>query len=222
MLEKLRKVNPEHTIFTLEDEAFNRYGRLVEGYDFSELEDFMLNQAEMPIEGNVYYPSIGVMEKSKICADIQNSIYGGMDIQIGYCNGKNSTFNGVEYHKSSEINVAFTDCMMFLGSTTDIKNNTFSVEDAEVFFIKKGQAFEMYQTTLHLSPCKVTDDGFRVIIILPQGTNTLLETKKETADPESQLLLMKNKWVIAHPERKPLIDKGAYAGIIGNNIALKY
>ena len=59
-------------------------------------------------------------------------------------------------------------------------------------------------------------------MILPRGTNTPLEKKPETADPESRLLLQTNKWVIAHPEREPLIRQGAFPGLLGENKQLYY
>ncbi|MBQ7739965.1 MAG: DUF4867 family protein, partial [Eubacterium sp.] len=34
--------------------------------------------------------------------------------------------------------------------------------------------------------------------------------------------LQKNKWVIAHKDREPLIKQGAYAGLIGENKELKF
>ena len=84
----------------------------------------------------------------------------------------------------------------------------------------------MYSTTLHLSPCRVNDEGFKDIVVLPKGTNTLLSDEekkwKASGDEEAQLLLMHNKWVIAHPERKPLIDQGAYPGVTGINKELRY
>ena len=84
---------------------------------------------------------------------VKNGLYGGMDIEIGYCNGRNTTYNGFEYHKGSEINVAVTNFMLVLGHVWEIKDNTYRVEDARVFFVPRGTAIEMYQTTLHLSPC---------------------------------------------------------------------
>ena len=77
----------------------------------------------------------------------------------------------------------------------------------------------MYQTTLHLSPCRVTDEGFRDVVVLPRGTNTPLEHKGEAAEAEAGLLLQKNKWVIAHPDSGMAKD-GAYAGITGENLKL--
>ena len=146
-----------------------------------------------------------------------------MPIQIGYCNGRNSTYNGFEYHKGSEINVAVTDFMLVLGHTWLIaKDGTYKVEDATVFFVPKGTAIEMFQTTLHLSPCKVTDEGFKGVVVLPKGTNTPLDKKPEDKTGENKLLLQRNKWVIAHPEREPLIKQGAFPGLIGENKELKY
>ena len=135
--------------------------------------------------------------------------------------GRNTTYNGFEYHKSPEINVAVTDFMLVLGASYEIENNTYKTEQAKVFFVPKGTAVEMYGTTLHLSPCRVCDSGFKDVVILPKGTNTPLENKIIT-DEESKLLLQKNKWVIAHPEREPLIKQGAVAGLIGENKELKY
>ncbi|MBQ8469673.1 MAG: DUF4867 family protein, partial [Clostridia bacterium] len=45
---------------------------------------------------------------------------------------------------------------------------------------------------------------------------------REGKDPENVLLLQKNKWVLAHPEREPLIKQGAYPGFLGPNRELKY
>ena len=91
-----------------------------------------------------------------------------------------------------------------------------------MFFVEKGTAVEMYQTTLHLSPCRTSDEGFKDIVILPRGTNTPFKRRPEPADQEGKLLLQRNKWVIAHPEREPLIRQGAYPGLLGENKELKY
>lgn len=221
MLERLNQKN-KMPIRSVKDQEFAAYGRVVTGYDFSPLEAYMEMQTEIPEAGNIYIPSVPEMEQLPVIAQVQTLFYGGMDIQVGYCNGKNTTYNGFEYHKGSEINIAVTDFMLVLGHTWEIRDNTYRVEDARVFFVEKGTAVEMYQTTLHLSPCRVTDEGFRDIVILPRGTNTPLEAKPEPVDQEGKLLLQRNKWVIAHPNREPLIRQGAVPGLIGENIELKY
>ena len=216
LLERLNQRN-DVPIFSVTAPQFRTFGRVLEGYDFSELTEFMLQNTCVPSEGNVYVASVPQMEEMSIKKVLEQVVYGGMPIQIGYCNGQNETYNGFEYHKGSEINIAVTDFMMVLGHSYDIKDNQYDVSSATVFFVPKGCAIEMYQTTLHLSPLRVQEEGFKNIVVLPKGTNTPIERGMCGLDPENRLLLQKNKWVIAHPERKPLIDQGAHPGVTGEN-----
>lgn len=220
-LEHLNEVN-DVKILSVFDPEFATYGNIVTDIDASELVKYMEESTPIPENGNIYIASDPELEKFAACADIQNRYYGEMPIQIGYCNGRNTTYNGFEYHKGSELNVAVTDFMLVLGHTWLIKDNTYRVEDAQPFFVPKGTVIEMFQTTLHLSPCRVCDEGFKGIVVLPRGTNTPLEHKTPAESGEPQLLLQKNKWVIAHPEREPLIKQGAHPGVIGENKELKY
>lgn len=220
LLERLNEVNDVEIHSVLKSE-FAPYGRVLRGFDFSDLISYMEENTSIPENGNIYVPSVPDMEKYPIFDTVKNTVFGESEIQIGYCNGRNTTYNGFEYHKAPEINVAVTDFMLVLGHSYEIQNNTYKIEQAKVFFVPKGTAIEMFGTTLHLSPCRTCDGGFRDIVILPKGTNTPLETKI-CSDDESKLLLQKNKWVIAHPEREPLIKQGAVAGVIGENKELKY
>lgn len=224
-LEHLNKVN-DIPVYSVDSKEFSTYGNIIEGYDFSQLINYMEENTKIPENGNIYFPSIPEMESFEIKNILQAAFYGGMPIQIGYCNGRNSTFNGFEYHKGSEINIAVTDFMLSLGHTWEICDNHYDNKNAKVFFVKKGTAIEMFQTTLHLSPLKTCDEGFKALVVLPAGTNTPL-TEKEKAllkknNPEEKLLLQRNKWVIAHPEREPLIKQGAFPGIIGENKEMKF
>lgn len=221
MLEHLNKVN-DIKIYSVFDEEFRPYGRIVEGFDFSEIISYMQAETTIPENGNIYVASVGEMESTPVADKICNVVYGNMPIQVGYCNGRNSTYNGFEYHKGSEINVAVTDFCLCLGHTWQIEDNRFFVGNEKVFFVPKGTAIEMYATTLHLSPLKVTDEGFKGVVILPRGTNTPLDNKEKSDDKESALLLQKNKWVLAHKDREPLIKQGAFPGFIGENKELKY
>lgn len=220
-IKHLKEANdvPVYSVF---DKEFETYGRIVSGYDFSAMVSYMDTETAIPESGNVYLASVPELEQDETAALLQDGLYGGMDIQVGYCNGRNTTYNGFEYHKGSEINVAVTDFMLVLGHTWEMKDNTYKAEDAKVFFVEKGTAIEMYQTTLHLSPCRVTDEGFKDIVVLPRGTNTPLEHKPEPAEDEGKLLLQRNKWVIAHPQREPLIRQGAFPGLLGENKELHY
>ncbi len=217
----LNQVN-DVPVLSVHSPEFASYGRVVTGYDFSGLIQYMNDQTEIPENGNVYLASVPALENDPVKEQMQAALYGNMPIQIGYCNGRNTTYNGFEYHKGSEINVAVTDFMLVLGHIWLIKENTYRIEDAQVFYVEAGTAIEMYQTTLHLSPCCTCEEGFKDIVVLPYGTNTPLENKADMQDGETQLLLQKNKWVIAHPEREPLIRQGAHPGLLGENKELHY
>ena len=162
MLKHLNEKNSV-TIYSVTDPCFETYGRVISNINCNELISFMEQNTVIPEKGNIYVDSVEELERTHIAEFFKNRIYGEMPIQIGYCNGRNTTYNGFEYHKGSEINIAVTDFMLVLGHTWEIKDNTYRIEDAKVFFVEKGTAIEMYQTTLHLSPCRVSDIGFNCI-----------------------------------------------------------
>ena len=74
-----------------------------------------------------------------------------------------------------------------------------------------GCAVEIYATTLHYAPCGVNGGGFRVIVVLPKGTNY---AKPENAKDE--MLWGSNKWLLAHPESAEA-GEGAVVGLVGKN-----
>ena len=65
------------------------------------------------------------------------------------CNGKNDTLNAVEYHRSSEINIACSDLVLLLGMEQDINrpDNTYDTAQMEAFLVPQGVAVELYATT---------------------------------------------------------------------------
>lgn len=229
-IEELRRKN-DVPIHDIHSDRYRSYGRIIENLDVKDITKYMEENTPIPEEGNIYVPSVEGLEQFELFETISNVLFGGMPIQFGYCNGRNNTYNGFEYHKGSEINIAVTDFMLVLGHSWEIADDlTYSIDQADVFFVEKGTVFEMFETTLHLSPLRVSDEGFRDVIILPKGTNTPLsdEEKAERDElyksgiKEARLLLLRNKWVISHPEREPLMKQGAFPGVIGENKELYY
>ncbi len=220
-LEEIISINKHISILNVDSTEFNKYGKVLKNYDHEELLDYM-KKTNIPQHENIYIASEREMESLPIKDTIEKNVYGGQRIQIGYCNGKNSYLNGLEYHKSSEINIAVTDLVLILGSIHDIKNNTYETKNVEVFYLPVGTAVELYQTTLHFSPCKVIEEGFQCVVILPSGTNEPLNYKVNKTNEEDELLFMKNKWLLCHPERKVLLEKGAYPGLAGENLFINY
>ena len=197
------------------DDAFRRYGKVLEGYDFTEL---LKEMKHTPVPENVIYvPSVEEMEALPIAKELQNKGYGGLPIEIGYCNGHNKKLNGLEYHRSSEINVAVTDMVLLIGHQQDVqKDFTYDTSKVEAFLVPAGTAVEVYATTLHYAPCHVNEAGFQCVVVLPKGTNTELTFDKVNKG-EDRLLTAKNKWLIAHEEAA---IEGAFNGLKGENVGI--
>ena len=198
------------------DESFKKYGKVISNLDFSDLSEKM-NATQVP-EDVIYVPSMECLEKSDVAQKLKNSIYGGLDIQIGYCNGHNKSLNALEYHRCSEVDVAVDNLILLLGCQQDIEDDfTYDTERVEAFYVPAGTAVELYATTLHYAPCNVEDQGFRCVIVLPKDTNTEL-TFETSGEGEEKLMVAKNKWLIAHEDAK---IEGAFNGLKGLNITLE-
>lgn len=197
------------------DSAFRKYGQVLEGYDFTGL---IKEMKHTPVpEDVIYVPSVEELEALDIMKDLQNKGYGGLPVQIGYCNGHNKKLNAVEYHRNSEINVAVTDLVLLIGHQQDIKqDHTYDTSKIEAFLVPAGTGIEVYATTLHYAPCHVNEGGFQCVVVLPKGTNTDLTFQTEKTGEDS-LMTAKNKWLIAHEDAK---IAGAFNGLKGENITI--
>lgn len=198
------------------DAAFKKYGRILD----LELPDLGARLAKTEIPGDVVY--VASDEKLEECsefADIRDSVYGGMPIQIGYCNGNNHLLNAVEYHRDSEINFTQTGAVLIVGSQQDIEDDhTYDTAKMEAFELPANMAVELYGTTLHYAPCNLDSKGFQVAIILPRGTNTDKPALSGKC-AEDKLMTAKNKWLIAHKD-SGLEASGAFIGLKGENLSV--
>lgn len=203
-------------IKNITEENFRKYGKILNGYDFEALLTTM-EQMPMPTDDVVYVPSVEALEKCDVKKDLENQMYGGLPIQIGYCNGNNNKLNAVEYHRSSEVDISVNGLILLLGKQEDIKEDfTYDTANIEAFYVPAKMAVELYATTLHYAPCTYEGEaGFQCVVVLPKDTNT--EFCFELADGESRLMTAKNKWLIAHKDAN---IEGAFCGLIGENIEL--
>lgn len=200
------------------DKEFKKYGQVLKNYDCSEIIEKM-KSAPLPSDV-IYEPSIKELEDLKIAEELKDREFGGLPIQIGYCNGNNYLLNAVEYHRTSEINIAVTDLILLLGWQQDINDDySYDTSKIEAFKVPAGTAIEAYATTLHYAPCNANEDGFKCVVVLPRDTNLSLENTVEKIG-EDALLFAKNKWLIGHKDTN-LGDQGAFLGLVGENISLK-
>ena len=202
------------TIYSIHEKEFSCYGKVVEN-PFNDVFERAQEELAIPETGAMYKASVETFETKETIA-YYRSYFGDMDVQIGYCWGRNNTLNALEWHKSSEINIALEDMILLLGDVRDIENGFYNSQNLKAFCVKKGEAVEMYSTTLHFCPCAAGDKVFKCIVILPRGTNTPLDNVSE-----DKKLIAKNKWLICHSEAKKHVDMGRVIGVVGENIRIK-
>ncbi|MBU3216124.1 DUF4867 family protein [Clostridium estertheticum] len=200
------------------DSEFKKYGHVLENYDCSKLIEKMKTT---PLPNDVVYePSIKELEDLEIAQDLKIREFGELPIQVGYCNGNNYLLNAVEYHRSSEINVAVTDFILLLGCIQDIeKDYSYDTSNIEAFLVPAGTIIEVYATTLHYAPCNANENGFKCVVVLPRDTNLPLKNKINKSG-EDVLLFARNKWLIGHKDTD-LGTQGAFIGLKGKNISIK-
>ena len=202
-------------IYSVNDPEFKRHGKVLTGYNTDALLKALDEKTPLP-EGVEYVMSEAALEYTDIFGALQNNAYGGMPIQIGYCNGHNTKLNCLEYHRDSEINIGSTDFILLLAKADDIVDGKLDTSKVMAFLAKKGDVVEVYETTLHYAPCSAKKgDGFKVTIVLPKGTNGSVPALTPLNE-EDKWMTACNKWLLAHAESAEAKD-GAYVGLTGEN-----
>ncbi len=196
----------EVKIYHVTDPEFALYGKCLD-LDCDEL-IAAASAIAMPAEGSRYETAIESLERSAVVETLQNVVCGEMPIQVGYCWGHNNTLAALEWHKSSELNIATTDFVLLLGKLEQMEGNRFDSRQIKAFRVRKGEAVEIYATTLHFCPCSDDPAGFGCIVVLPKGTN--LPLAAPSPDP---LLFRKNKWIICRDDSEGLRARGVATGL---------
>ncbi len=203
-------------VYHVTDAGFKKYGRIVADIDFTEMTAVLEKETLLP-EGVAYVPGLLALEALPAAKELAVKCFGEIQLQVGYCNGHNSMLNALEYHKSSEVNIAATDAILLVGRQQDITEEfTYDTSLVEAFLLPAGMAVELYATTLHYAPCGVGGNGFKVAIVLPKGTN--LDLDESHAGGEDAHITAKNKWLLGHPDGG--LPKDSPLGLIGENLCV--
>ena len=155
-------------IYNITDKEYEAYGRvLTKDYQVDAL---VKEMEKTPAPDHVIYiasdAGLETLDQAKV---LQESFFGGMPIQVGYCNGTNHKLDACEYHRCSELGVAITDLILLLGKLQDVTlEHYYDTDNIQAFFVPAGTVYEMYATTLHYAPCSVDGKTFKNIVILPR------------------------------------------------------
>ena len=206
-------------IYAVNDPEFVPYGRVVDGLEEACKEVLgVLAGTPLP-EATEYVPSDPALQALPAQSVLADHLYGGMPMELGWCNGHNTTLNCLEYHRDSEFNLGTEDFILLLARMEEIEGGKLDTAKVKAFYVPAGVLVEVYATTLHYAPCHVdASKGFRVMVALPMGTNTE-KPDMPVCGGDDALLWARNKWLIAHPESAEAAA-GAYVGLTGVNISI--
>ena len=124
--------------------------------------------------------------------------------------------NCLEYHRDSELNVGTQDFILLLAKREDLVNGELDAEKVAAYYCPAGVMVEVYATTLHYAPCSAKKgQGFKVVIVLPKGTN-LDKPEITVKNAEDEILWAANKWLLAHADSSEAAQ-GAKVLIKGKN-----
>lgn len=204
-------------IYSVYDSEFAPYGRIVGGMDAC-IAEIMPVLAETPLPQAVEYvalePKLQCLPAARAVSD---RLFGGMPVQLGWCNGHNTKLNCLEYHRDSEFSAGTEGYILLVAGRCDIRGGILNTESVKAFRVPAGVMVECYATTLHYTPCQADPEtGFRVLIVLPMGTNTEKPSIIPGSDEEA-LLWARNKWLLAHSESEEA-KCGAAVRLTGKNI----
>ena len=204
-------------IYSVFDPEFKPYGQVVQGMDTA-IAEILEELKKTPVpEGVGYVPEEEAMQELPAATEVSEYLYGGMPVQMGWCNGHNTKLNCLEYHRDSEFNLGTSDFILLLAKQDEIENGVLDTAKVKAFRAPAGTMVEVYGTSLHYAPCHTNaETGFQVLIALPKGTNT----DKPAITPrswEDGLMWACNKWLLAHKDTSEAAE-GAYVGLVGENI----
>ena len=205
-------------IYEVTDPEFKAYGRVVSGYATEKMSIMDALEQKTPCpEGTEYVAEDTAIQSILGAQVIAPSLFGGLPVQFGWCNGHNTKLNCLEYHRSSEFNLGTNDFILLLALASDVENWHVDVSRVKAFRVPAGVMVEVFATALHYAPCQAhKDSGFQVLVGLPKGTN-VGKPEYTAVNQEDKLLTATNKWLLAHADSSEA-KNGAWVGITGENI----
>ncbi len=204
-------------IYSVYDPEFKAYGQVITGLSKA-VEELLPVLAASPQEQGVdYVPKYAPFHDLDAAQQISDHLYGGMPVQLGWCNGHNTKLNCLEYHRDSEYNLGTEDFILLLAKQDEVVDGVLDTAKVKAFKVPADTLVEVFATTLHYAPCHCDPaKGFRVLVALPLGTNTD-KPQMDSCIPEDHLLWARNKWLLAHKDSTEAAA-GAHIGLSGENI----
>ena len=118
------------TIYSITEDAFRPYGRIVDGYD---VQGILGALKKTPVPDNVIYtPREEALHQADHAIEVGIGLFGGMPF---------------EFHRDSEFNLGTEDFILLLAKQSDIVNGRLDTSTVKAFRVPAGVLVEVYATT---------------------------------------------------------------------------
>ena len=126
-------------ILSVFDPEFKPYGKVVTGMD-EMVHSIVAALANTPLpEGVGYVPEEPLLQQLPAAAEVSTHLYGGMPVQLGWCNGHNTKLNCLEYHRDSEFNLGAEDFILLLAKAEDVVDGKLDTAKVKAFRAPAGR-----------------------------------------------------------------------------------
>ena len=155
-------------IYSVNDPEFKSYGNVWDNVPSVLTSPVLEALSATPIpEGSKYVASAPELEGVKDADKLGFLMFGGRPFQLGWCNGHNTRLNCLEYHRASEFNLGARDFILLVAHRWEIEGGKLDTACVKAFRVPAGTVVEVFNTTLHYTPCMVDDGGFQVMVAPP-------------------------------------------------------
>jgi hypothetical protein len=161
-----------------------------------------------------YQPKVDALQNLPLVAQIQQSIYAGKSVQVGWMYGNNANMDFMELNNAPVTLIPVYNAVVFMAHKSDLDPTTFklAVSKTQLFYLPANAVIELAPDTVHSPAIRVANaTGELTVVIVPAGVGVGSATKGSGID---QALFAPGRWVFGFSGNKA----GYFAGLDGNNI----
>jgi hypothetical protein len=200
----------------VDEASFDAYGSAHWELDPADFTTMMRNNfnGEMGARAT-YEPVVDALSEHPLIQEIQDTIYGGEAVQVGWTFGNNGSLDALQYNGVKVTLVTAEDAVIFVGSKDkfDEAAGSYNTKDTKAYYVPTNAVVELKPESLYSMPVRVIKStGQLTAIIVPAGVGL------EPASPGSgfdQGLVANDLWIFGLP------DSSDYQGLTGGNIAIE-
>ncbi len=168
-------------------------------------------------ESAVYEPQVDALKDDPLVAQIQEQVYNGEPVQVGWVYGNNPRLDTLEYNGKPVTLVTTDPVVLFVGDKANMDTTAWKYDTGKTsaFYIPANTVVTINPEVLRSAPIRIADGtGQLTAVILPAGVGVEAAAAGAGMD---QALVAKDRWIFALPG----VAGGFFEGLTGSNKAIE-